>query len=98
IYAVPLCYLKGTIPALIAGLILGALAVFHRTPGHLASTATGLLVGLGMGMVNSVGRPVESAFEYVRALLLVVTCIVATVLCWAVARRTLSTSSTGPAG
>lgn len=93
IYGVPLSYFIGMIPAAIAGLILGALAVFHRTPGTLLSVATGIIVGLGV--VYSGGRPaipdsLESASDYVPAFLLIVTCLVATVFCWAVARRTIA--------
>ncbi len=95
IYAVPLSYLMGAIPAAITGLILGALAIFHRIPGTPISAATGVLVGLGL--VHSGGRPtlphnIESASEYVPAFLLIATCLVATVICWAVARRLIRES------
>jgi len=92
IYAVPLSYLIGIIPAGIAGIILGTVAVLYRTPGTLLSMATGLMVGFGL--VYSGGGPtlpdtVESASDYAPTLLLVSTCLVATVVCWAVARRSI---------
>lgn len=99
IYAVPLSYLIGIMPAAIAGLILGGLAIFHRAPGLHTSAVIGLLIGIGL--VYSGGRPTmqdtaESASEYAPALILISTCLIATVLCWAVARRTLTSASPPP--
>ncbi len=96
IYAVPLSYLMGIMPAAAAGLILGAIAVFYRVPGTLLAIAVGLLVGFGM--VFSGGRPTlpyaaESASDYASALLLISTCVVPTVLCWPLARRMITGAS-----
>lgn len=89
IYGVPLSYLMGVVPAAAAGLILGATAVLYRPPGFLFSMVTGVAVGLGL--VYSGGRAVtlqsdETATDYVPVVLLITTCLVATVVCWAVAR------------
>lgn len=90
IYGVPLSYLMGIAPAAAAGFILGATAALHRTPGLLFSIVTGVAVGLGL--VCAGGRPVvalpsgETATDYVSVVLLITTCLVATVVCWTVAR------------
>lgn len=89
IYAVPLSYLIGVMPAATAGLILGTTAVLYRPPGFLFSLVTGAVVGLGL--VYSEGRSValpsvETVSNDVLAVLLITACLVATVLCWAVAR------------
>lgn len=96
IYAVPLSYLMGIIPAAAAGFILGAAAALHHVPGLAFSIATGILVGVGL--VYYGGRPVaipsaETASDYVPVVLLITTCLVATVVCWAIARRTIGKSS-----
>jgi hypothetical protein len=92
IYGVPLSYLMGIAPAAAAGFILGATAALHRVPGHLFSTATGFFVGLWLAYAG--GTPTallnaETASDYVPIVLLIATCLVATVLCWAVARCTI---------
>ena len=92
IYAVPLSYLIGAIPAAIAGLIVGVAATFNYRPGFLFSTATGLAIGLGL--VYAGGRPIlrttlENASDNVSAVLLVGTCLAATLTCSALARAVI---------
>ncbi|MGE0630668.1 MAG: hypothetical protein AB7O43_23020 [Hyphomicrobiaceae bacterium] len=89
IYGVPLSYPLGVAPAAAAGFVLGAVAALHRVPGLLFSIATGFLVGLWL--VYAGGRSIalpgaETASDYVPVVLLITTCLVATVLCWTVAR------------
>lgn len=104
IYGVPLSYLIGIAPAAAAGFILGATAALHHVPGLLFSTATGFFVGLWM--VYAGGRPIappstETASDYVPVVLLIATCLVATVLCWAIARLVIGkppASSPRPVG
>jgi len=96
IYAVPLSYLIGIIPAVCAGLVLGVAAAFHRPPSYLAAMAAGAVVGLGL--VHSGGSPIvpssaETPSEYAPAAFLIVTCVVATVVCWAVARLALGSAA-----
>lgn len=89
IYAVPLSYLVGYAPAAAAGLILGATAALHHVPGLLFAAATGLVVGLWLvhaGGMSVMPPGAETGADYVPVVLLVSMCVVATVLCWAVAR------------
>jgi hypothetical protein len=99
IYAVPLSYLIGAIPAGIAGLIVGVAAAFSYRPGMLFATATGLAVGLGL--VYAGGRPIFSTTlhnpsENVSAVLIVGTCLAATLACWAVARAVATWPGAAP--
>ncbi|WP_072386848.1 hypothetical protein [Hyphomicrobium sp. CS1BSMeth3] len=102
IYGVPLSYLMGIAPAAAAGFILGAAAALHRTPGFLFSIATGFLVGLWLVYAggSSIAPPsAETASDNVPAILLIATCLVPTVLCWALARciiRRMPASSSCP--
>lgn len=85
IYAVPLSYLIGVVPAGVAGLVIGAKAAFHRPPGFMFAAATGFVVGVGL--VYAGGRPMTvPAEDNVASLFLVGTCLVATIVCWAAAR------------
>jgi hypothetical protein len=92
IYAVPLSYLIGAIPAALAGLMVGVAAVFQFRPGLLFSAATGLAIGLGL--VYAGGRPIlvttpENASDTISAVLLVGTCLAATLICCALARAVI---------
>jgi hypothetical protein len=88
IYAVPLSYLIGIVPALSAGLILGVVAIVHRPPGILGSIMVGTAVGIGVGSEDlSLLAPGNvPASDYALAAIPIMTCLVATVSCWAVAR------------
>lgn len=104
IYGLPLSYPMGIAPAAAAGFILGATAALHHVPGNLFSAATGFVVGLWLVHAGGLSLPLpsaENASDYVPAVLLLATCLVATVLCWAVARRTIGrphAPSSVPAG
>lgn len=99
IYGLPLSYPLGIAPAAAAGLVLGATAALHHVPGFLFAAVTGFLVGLWL--VYAGGGPVAppdagTASDYVSTALLVTTCLVPTVVCWAVARCTIRTPSAPP--
>ena len=89
IYAVPLSYPMGIAPAAASGLILGATAALHHVPGFLFAAATGFLVGLWLVYAGggSVALPGDAAMsDYAPTLLIVTTCLVATLVCWGIAR------------
>jgi len=89
IYAVPLSYLIGAFPALVAGLVLSVAAASGYRPGILFSAVTGTAVGLGLAYYG--GRPIsvtatEGNSDNATALILVGTCLAATLICWVLAR------------
>lgn len=104
IYGLPLGYLVGLAPAAAAGFVLGATAALHHVPGHLFSAATGFLVGLWLVRAGGSSLPLPgtgNASDSVPAVLLIATCLAATVLCWPVARRTIgrpAAPSSAPVG
>lgn len=89
IYGVPAGYLMGIAPAAAAGAILAAYSVAVRPPGLLFAGATGTGVGLAMVSLGgrNVGQLVERPFtDTLSILLLPLAALVATLVCWAIAR------------
>jgi hypothetical protein len=83
IYAAPLSYLIGTLPAAAAGLLVGLWQAFVGPVTWLHALAAGLVVGLAvivltgqrLGADGNVSMPV-----------ILITCLVPTLVCWLIVR------------
>lgn len=92
IYGVPMSYLLGAIPAAVAGLAVGLAATCNLRPGLWLATAVGLAVGIGLVLAG--GRPLfaavaEGGSDNLSAVLLVATCVAATLAATGVARAVI---------
>ena len=93
IYAVPLSYLIGTLPAAIVGTLIGAYQVWRGPVGWWLALAIGLAAGLWLFWAG--GGPLPSATEanperrsqLLHLVTLMATCLVPTMACWLIARR-----------
>lgn len=99
IYAVPLSYLFGLMPAAVAGLLIAIWQVFIRPTTWLIAVGVGVIVGVGMlyagGQVPFAANPTENDFREYPAIL-VLTCVASTVLCWLIVRNWYAAGA-GPA-
>jgi hypothetical protein len=90
IYAVPLSYLFGAIPAAAAGLMIGIWQVFVGRTTWLIAAGVGVIVGAAVLYSGDAGSfdaaPDEHDFRAYPPLM-VLTCVAATVLCWLVVRN-----------
>ena len=83
IYAVPLSYFAGIIPAAIAGLLLGIRQAYFGPATWPWAVGIGLLIGFGL-LYLSGQRIGEDADAPVPVLL--ATCLVPTLVCWLIVR------------
>jgi hypothetical protein len=83
IYAVPLSYLAGTIPAVIAGLLMGIRQAYFGPATWPYAVGIGLIVGFGMLYLS--GQRLGPGADAPVPILLA-TCLVPTLVCWLVVR------------
>jgi hypothetical protein len=92
IYAVPLSYLIGALPAAIAGAIIGGWRAWRGHVPWWTALAVGLAAGLWLFAAGGGPFPEPTAgnrergWQAFRLFALVATCLVPTMLCWALTR------------
>jgi hypothetical protein len=83
IYAVPLSYFAGTVPAAIAGLLLGIRQAYFGPATWPYAVGVGLLIGFGLLYMSGqrIGPDADAPVPVLLA-----TCLVPTLVCWLVVR------------
>lgn len=79
IYAVPLSYLIGAVPAAVAGLIVGIRQVYFGPATWPYAVGAGLVVGCGVLIVS--GQRITADSD-VSLPVIMMTCLVPTLVCW----------------
>jgi hypothetical protein len=89
IYAVPMSYYFGTVPAAVAGLVIGTIQAFVGRVGWPLALGTALVVAVAVlqrsGQLSLVGAPDRGPFPEYPAIM-ILTCLVPTMLCWVLVR------------
>jgi hypothetical protein len=89
IYAVPMSYYFGAVPAAVAGLVIGITQAFVGRAGWPLALGTALVVAVAVlqrsGQLSLVGAPDQSPFPEYPAIM-ILTCLVPTMLCWVLVR------------
>ena len=92
IYTVPLSYLIGAIPAAIVGVMIGGWTAWRGGVPYWMALAVGLAAGLwlfaagGGPFPEPTGDNPERGWQAIRLVTLVATCLVPTMVCWALTR------------
>jgi hypothetical protein len=100
IYAIPFGYLIGVGPAAAAGLLVGIRQAFFGRMRWYFAAATGILVGIGFQV--GTGQRVLPSGDDVAAMrlqgpIMIATCLVATLFCWAIVRNWYHAPNSGTA-
>jgi hypothetical protein len=89
IYAVPMSYYFGTLPAAVAGVVIGITQAFVGRAGWPLALGTALVVAVAVlqrsGQLPLLGAPGQSPFPEYPAIMML-TCLVPTMLCWVLVR------------
>ena len=88
IYAVPLSYLLGAVPAAASGFLVGLKRELSGTVGWRFALVAGAIVGLGLVIISGQSfRPASTESGPPSNVILAATCLFSTVFCWAVERN-----------
>lgn len=89
VYGIPLSYLAGVGPALVAGSALALKGAVSEPPGALSAGLTGLFVGWGLAYLgghNLILTAHEGQGDAFSHALLALACVVSTQACWWLSR------------
>jgi len=89
VYAVPVSYFFGTVPAAVAGLVIGITQSFIGRAGWPLALGTGLVVAIVVlersGQGSFAATPDQSPFPEAPAIV-ILACLIPTMLCWGLVR------------